>query len=134
MLRLRDGERVDVVAAAGEQPDDTRQHAGLIVDQYRERVALDRLLDRRGGVMARARRRPVAHTSTLPFSSIAFSMSPGTSPSSISLWALPDGIIGKQFSVWSTMQSKMTGLSTSIISLMAWSRSPGFSQRMPTPR
>ena len=54
------------------------------------------------------------------------------SPSSISLWALPDGIIGKQFSFWSTTQSKITGLSTSIISLIASSSSAGFSQRMPT--
>src|SRR5436190_19202126 len=120
VLGLRDGERVDVVAAPGEQADDAREHARFVVDQHREGVALAFFLDWRGWIMARACRRCVAHhTSTLPRSSIAFAMSPATSPSSISLCALPDGIIGKQFSIWSTWQSKMTGLSTLIISLMA---------------
>ena len=43
VLGLGDGERVDVVAAAGEQADDARQHAGLVVDQHAERAALDLL-------------------------------------------------------------------------------------------
>src|SRR5215213_2511549 len=96
---FRHRERVDVVAAPREQPDHARQHAGLVVDQNRKGVALDLFLDRRGRVMRRACRRWVAHhTSTLPRSSIALAMSPTTSPSNISLCALPDGIIGKQFS------------------------------------
>src|SRR3954470_15983122 len=98
VLGFRDGETVDVVAAPGEQPDHAREHAGLIIDQHRKRVPLGLLLDGLSRIMARACRRCVAHTSTLPFSSIAFAMSPGTSLSSISLCALPDGIIGKQFS------------------------------------
>jgi RND superfamily putative drug exporter len=48
-----------------------------------------------------------------------------SSPSSISLWALPLGIIGKQFSCFSTTQSKITGPSWSIISMIASSRSAG---------
>lgn len=48
-----------------------------------------------------------AHTSTAPLASIASAVEP--SASSISLCALPLGIIGKQFSCFSTMQSKMTG-------------------------
>src|SRR5947209_11219137 len=98
VLGLGNGETVDIVAAPGEQPDDARKHARLVVDQHRERVALGLFLDRLSRIMARACRGPVAHTSTLPFSSIALAMSPGTSPSSISLCALPEGIIGKQFS------------------------------------
>ena len=72
------------------------------------------------------------YTITLPSSVIASSRLSAASPRIISLCARPDGIIGKQFSFGSTTQSNSTGLSTSIISLMAWSRSPGFSQRMPT--
>ena len=52
-------------------------------------------------------------TSILPFSSMTVPIStPASSPSSassMSLCALPDGIIGKQFSFWSTRQSKITG-------------------------
>ena len=40
VLGLRDGERVDIVAAAGKQPDHARQHARLVVDEHRERAAL----------------------------------------------------------------------------------------------
>src|SRR5262249_8509403 len=69
-------------------------------------------------------------TITLPSSVTASSMLTAASPSSISLWARPDGIIGKQFSAGSTTQSKMTGFLTSIISLIASSSSPGLSQRM----
>src|SRR5882724_9364308 len=110
VLGLRHRETVDVVAASREQPDHAREHARLVVHQHRERVALDAFLDRRCRIMAGAC--SVAHyTSTLPRSSIAFAMSPTTSPSSISLCALPDGIIGKQFSAGSTTQSNSTGLS-----------------------
>ena len=41
-------------------------------------------------------------------------MSSAAPPSSISLWARPDGIIGKQFSFGSTTQSKITGASEKI--------------------
>ena len=55
------------------------------------------------------------------------------SPRIISLWARPDGIIGKQFSFWIDHAVEDHRLaSTLIISLIAASRSPGFSQRMPT--
>src|SRR5438105_15939823 len=74
----------------------------------------------------------IVHTITLPSSVMASSALTALSPSSISLCARPDGIMGKQFSVGSTTQSKITALSTEIISLIAASRSPGFSQRMPT--
>ena len=74
------------------------------------------------------------YTSTLPSSPIAASISASgtSSPSSISLCALPDGIIGKQLARLATRQSKITGRSTLIISLMAASSSAGFSARMPT--
>src|SRR6185436_11277057 len=118
-------------AAAGEQPDHAREHARLVVDDDRKRVALDRLRGGRGGVVTGAG--TVCHyTITLPSSVTASSMSSAAPPSSISLWARPDGIIGKQFSAGSTTQSKITGRLTSIISRMAASSSPGFSQRMPT--
>ena len=47
MLRLGDGERLDVVAAAREQADDAGEHAGLVVDDDGEGVGLDQRL---GGV------------------------------------------------------------------------------------
>src|SRR5215471_3447723 len=127
VLGLRNGQRIDVVAAPGEQADDAREHAGLVVDDDRERAALDRLRCRRRRIVG-----GTAHTITLPSSVIASSILTAASPRSISLWARPDGIIGKQFSLGSTTQSKITGFLTSIISRMAPSRSAGFSQRMPT--
>src|SRR5215472_15751116 len=48
---LRNRERVDVVAAAGKQADDAGEHAGLVVDQYAQRAALDALAERGGGIM-----------------------------------------------------------------------------------
>src|SRR5688572_14307284 len=131
VLGLRHRQRVDVVAAAGEQSDDARQHARLVVDEHTERVALDSLRGRRGGIMGGAGS-VRHHTITLPSSVTASSMSSAPPPSNISLWARPDGIIGKQFSLGSTTQSKITGRLTAIISLIAASRSPGFEQRMPT--
>src|SRR5208282_3553476 len=53
VLGLGDGERVDVVAAAGEQPDHARQHARLVVDEHTERARLDALAGRRGRVVSR---------------------------------------------------------------------------------
>ena len=38
---FRDGEAFDVIAAAGEQTDDARQHAGLIVDRDHDGVGFD---------------------------------------------------------------------------------------------
>ena len=44
VLGLRHGERVDIVAAAGEQPDDAREHARLVVDEHGQSVGLGLLL------------------------------------------------------------------------------------------
>src|SRR5262249_29243126 len=60
----------------------------------------------------------LVHTITLPSSVTASSMLTVASLMSISLWARPDGIIGKQFSPGSTTQSKITGFLTLIISRM----------------
>ena len=52
MLGLGDCQALDVVAAAGKQPDDTRQHARLVVNQHRQRAcfgALRLLGDEIGG-------------------------------------------------------------------------------------
>src|SRR6185437_15828046 len=129
VLGLRHRQRLDIVAAAGEQADDARQHTRFVVDQHGQRMRF--LLLRRGRSRIMARRGGVHQTITLPASVIALSRLSAASPRIISLCARPDGIIGKQFSFGSTTQSNSTGLSTSIISVMAWSRSPGFSQRMP---
>ena len=40
VLGLRHGERLDIVAAAGEQADDAREHAGLVVDEHGQSVGL----------------------------------------------------------------------------------------------
>src|SRR4051812_32343789 len=66
------------------------------------------------------------HTSALPPANAAAVLSSlASAGSSISLWALPEGIIGKQFSSAATRQSNSTGRLTPIISLIAPSRSPG---------
>ena len=44
VLRLRYGEALDVVAAAGEKPDDAREHARLVVDEHGERMRLLRVV------------------------------------------------------------------------------------------
>src|ERR1700730_12337584 len=131
VLGLGDGERIDIVAAPGEQPDDAGQHPRLVVDENRQGMSLDLLRYGRSGIMGGGAHR-LTHTLTLPSSVMASSALPAESPSSISLWARPEGIKGKQFSAGSTTQSKITAFFTSIISLMAASRSPGRSQRMPT--
>ncbi len=41
VLGLRHGERVDIVAAAGEQADDAGKHAGLVVDEHGHGVPLE---------------------------------------------------------------------------------------------
>ena len=51
VLRLRDREALDVVAAARKQAGDPRENAGLVVDDDRERVPVDRLDAGGGGVM-----------------------------------------------------------------------------------
>src|SRR5690242_4357396 len=72
------------------------------------------------------------HTSALPAAKAEAALS-DSAGSSISLWALPEGIIGKQFSSAATRQSNSTGFFTEIISLIAPSRSPGLLTCRPTP-
>src|SRR5262245_53474268 len=129
VLGLGHRQGLDIVSAAREQTDDARQHARLVVDQVLERVGVGLLRRRRNRIVTC--RGSVHHTITLPSSVIASSTLTPASPRSISLCARPDGIIGKQFSLGSTTQSNSTGLSTSLVSLIARSRSPGFTQRIP---
>src|SRR5262249_53759135 len=73
------------------------------------------------------------HTSALPAAkAAAVASSLACSGSSISLCALPDGIIGKQFSSAATRQSNSTGRFTEIISLIAPSGTEGLIAQMPT--
>src|SRR5258705_2714337 len=73
------------------------------------------------------------HTSALPpAKAAAVASSVASTGNSISLCALPDGIIGKQFSSAATRQSNSTGRLTLIISLSAPSRSPGLIACRPT--
>ena len=62
---------------------------------------------------------------------LATASSEASSGSSMSLCALPEGIIGKQLASAATRQSKITGPLVSTILVMASSRSAGLSQRMP---
>src|SRR5215831_8819219 len=82
-------------------------------------------------------RRIGGHTSTLPSLPIALLIcsSLTSSPSSISLCALPEGIMGKQLARAATRQSKSTGLSAGALSMakIAWSRSAGLLHIMPMP-
>src|SRR5882672_10766256 len=122
-----DAQRLQADAALLQEGDDREQEC-------------DQRHQRRSQIELQARRRQkgrklgdeIAHTITFPSLVTASSIFSAASPSSISLWARPDGIIGKQFSLGSTTQSKITGRFTLIISVMASSRSPGRSQRMPT--
>jgi hypothetical protein len=50
---FRNRERVDIVAASGEQPDDARQNAGLVIDEDAQGASFDALACRGGGVMSR---------------------------------------------------------------------------------
>src|SRR5262249_34587449 len=73
------------------------------------------------------------HTSALPPANAeAVASSSACSGNSISLCALPEGIIGKQFSSAATRQSNSTGRLTEIISLIAPSRSEGLMALNPT--
>src|ERR1700733_6251947 len=73
------------------------------------------------------------HTSALPPANAdAVASSVACSGNNISLCALPEGIIGKQFSSAATRQSNSTGRLTLIISFMAPSRSDGLCTWMPT--
>src|SRR6516162_6627581 len=72
-----------------------------------------------------------SQTRTMPSSETGFSAS-SSGPSSISLWAAPEGIIGKQFSAGSTATSRITARSAASISLIAASTSAGRSTRSPT--
>ncbi len=53
VLGFRHRQRVDIVAAAGEQADDAREHARLVVDQHRQSVRDVTLRRRRGRDSAR---------------------------------------------------------------------------------
>src|SRR5699024_10633106 len=119
VLGLRHGQRLDVIATAGEQADDAGKNARLVIDQNRQRMALGLLNSWCRRIMRRGWRLRVQQTITLPFSVTASPIFSAASPRIISLCARPYGIIGKQFSFGSTTQSNSTGLSTSIISLMA---------------
>src|SRR6478752_8024864 len=68
VLGLRNGERVDVVTAAGKQADDPRQHAWLVVHQDRQGMGLDLLRHRGGGIMGGGVHFALSH---LPMSSPA---------------------------------------------------------------
>ena len=116
-----DGQAVDVVAAAGEQPDDARQDAGLVVHQHGDgalrcvAVGSDHLVGSGDRHLARRvmRRGPDDVGAGGSDQDHALFGDTGrlascSGPSSISLCAAPDGIIGKQFSVWSTAMSAIT--------------------------
>ena len=128
VIDRRDGQAVDVVAAAGEQADDARQDAGLVVHQDRDRRAAQcgvghgesgasscRVVTARnrrqraaadGGRLAMTLRVSDQHrpSSVMPAASVLV-----LGPRIISLCAAPHGIIGKQFSFWSTAMSAITG-------------------------
>src|ERR1035437_1985651 len=52
VLGLRHRQRLDIIAAAGDQAEYAREHAGLVVDQHRERMALRLLRRRRRRIVA----------------------------------------------------------------------------------
>ena len=81
-IGLGDGQAFDVVATAREQADHACQDTRLVGDQDGDGMG-----DHRG---------VLAHTSAMPSSDSLPALSSG--PSSISLCAAPEGIIGKQFS------------------------------------
>src|SRR6185312_16789644 len=117
-----------------EQPRDPRQDARLVVDQNAQRVPLRRLRLGREEIDRSGRLKVCVHqTSSRPLASITSPTSPLKSGRIISLCGLPEGIMGRQFSCFSTRQSNSTGFLTSSISLIASSRSAALSQLMPYP-
>src|SRR4029077_2738086 len=115
LVDLGDRQALDIVAASGKQPDHARQDAGLVIDQNGDGMALDI---------------GHAYTSTMPSSETGL-LAASSGPSSISLWAAPEGIIGKQFSSSSTAMSITTAPGVSIMKRIASSRSAGSVTRMP---
>ena len=108
VLGRRDGQRLDVVAARGEEARDARQRARLVLHEDREDVAHGR---------PRLDEPPRAHSSSARI---------------ISVRPLPPGTIGNTFSVWSVMKSRKTRRSfCANASRSAPSTSPGFSILMP---
>src|SRR4051812_49413410 len=85
VLRRADGEGVDVEAAAGEEPGDPGEDSGLVLDEERQDVLA-------------AGERP-ADLQVLELDQIRGAR---LHQPTMSLAAAPAGIIGKQFSVWST--------------------------------
>src|SRR5215470_16596381 len=79
VLGLGHGERLDVVAAAGEQPDDAREHAGLVVDQHGHGVRLEPLL----ALLERIGRSGLRHQCLPPASAPPVFCDPFAPPSSI---------------------------------------------------
>src|SRR6185437_3428251 len=100
VVDLGHSQAFDVVAAAGEQSDDPGQYAGLVVDEHGDGMLLDGAHD--GLQIGRTE---VAQTRTMPSSDTGPLDFLSSGPSSISLCAAPEGIIGKQFSIWSTATS-----------------------------
>ena len=110
---LGHGQAFDVVAAPGKQADDAGQTPGFVVDQHGNGMEVNCwYLGSCTYVQTGCVREGSSHaqTRTMPSSETGFSaLSSG--PSSISLCAAPDGIIGKQFSFGSTCMSAITGRS-----------------------
>ena len=79
---IGDSQAVDIIAARGEHARDTRQYTGFIIDQNGKNVTFN------GFFVNMHQTRAFAWSSIVPFTS--------ASVRSISVWAAPDGIIGKQ--------------------------------------
>src|ERR1043166_10299698 len=92
-------------------------------DQRDHRNRCGRKINLQRDFLAEGKHVPHGYTITLPSSVIASSTLSPASPKIISLCGRPEGIIGKQFSFGSTIQSKITGLSTLIMARIASSSS-----------
>ena len=111
VLSLRYGQALDVVASTREQTDDPRENARLVIHHHSQGRAMLGLVVVGDEVSGSRWGHGRVQTSALPFASIAFATasSVASSGSSISLCALPLGIMGKQLARFATRQSIRTG-------------------------
>src|SRR5699024_9114620 len=120
MLGGADGERGDVVAAPGEQRGDAGEHAGLVLDQDREGLAVRGHHENGGDGLVNGHQMALSHSGLMPWAIW------------ISSLETPAGALGHTMASALTVKSTSTGRSLiSIAAAMVASMSSSRSQRSP---
>ena len=114
------GQAVDIIAAAGEQPDHAGEHAGLVIDQHR---------DDRGAKTSVFCRHQTSIMPSLVMLAGAFGVL--RAEDHLVMGGRPRGSSGSNFPLWSTAMSAITGPGMASISRITPSSSPTFFARRP---